>query len=111
MSVNLSKTHTILAEANAIKAEIARLQDELSKRTAMLAAAVGNSTGKHVTENGSFTVSENNTYDEAAMRALLLPGQAQRCSVSRLDKATVKRLYPDVYSRAKRNNGVKVSLG
>jgi hypothetical protein len=111
MSVNLSKTHIVLAEANALKAEIDRLTAEYRARTALLATLVGNATGKHSTESGSFTVSENNTYDEAAMREALSPGQVRRCSVARLDKAAVKRLYPAVYAAAKRENGVKVSLG
>lgn len=111
MSVNLSKTHTLLAEANAIKAEIARLERELRIRTEALAASVGNAPGKVTTESGSFTVRENNTYDEAVMRENLLPGQVRRCTVPKLDKAAVKRLYPAVYEKAKRQNGVSVTLG
>lgn len=111
MTVNLSKTQTMLAEANAIKAEIARLEGELKVRTDALAASVGNTPGKVETETGSFTVRENNTYDEAAMREALLPGQVKRCSKTVLDKPTVKRLYPAVYEAAKRSRGVSVTLG
>ena len=84
-------THIILAEARAIQAEIVRLQAELKVRTTALAASVGDAPGKHTTSNGTFTVSENNTYDEEAMRAALLPGQVRRCSKMRLDKAMVKQ--------------------
>ena len=111
MSVNLSKTDTLLAEARAIKAEIARLERELKVRTEALASAVRNVPGKHDTDEGSFTVRENNTYSEDAMREALLPGQVKRCSVLRLDKAAVKRLYPNVYEAAKRPNGVSVTIG
>lgn len=111
MTVNLSKTDTLLAEARAIKAEIARLEGELKVRTEALAAAVRNAPGKHVTDEGSFTVRENNTYDEAVMRENLLPGQVRRCTVPKLDKAAVKRLYPAVYAKAQRKNGVSVTIG
>lgn len=111
MTVNLSKAETLLAEARALKAEIARLEGELKTRTDALAESVGNATGKVVTPEGTFTVRENNTYDEAAMRDALLPGQVRRCTVPKLDKATVKRLYPDVYAKAKRQNGVSVTIG
>lgn len=110
MTVNLSKTQTLLAEANAIKAEIARLEGELKVRTVALAASVGNTPGKVETETGSFTVRENNTYDEKVMRENLLPGQIRRCTVPKLDKATVKRLYPEVYAKAKVSKGVSVTL-
>ena len=111
MTVNLSKTDTLLAEARAIKAEIARLEKELKVRTDALASAVGYTPGKHETDEGPFTVRENNTYDEDAMREALLPGQVRRCTVPRLDKATVKRLYPKVYEAAKRPNGFAVTIG
>lgn len=113
MTVSLAKNSlaSVVAEANALKLEIARLNGELAERNAYLAKAVGEVTGRHLTEAGSFTVSENNTYSEDAMRANMLPGQVKRCSVSKLDKAAVKRLYPEVYSAAKQPHGVKVTLG
>lgn len=111
MTVNLSKTDTLLAEARAIKAEMARLEKELKVRTDALASAVGFRPGKVETAEGSFTVRENNTYDEAVMRENLLPGQVRRCTVPKLDKATVKRLYPNVYAMAQKKNGVSVTIG
>ena len=111
MTVNLSKTDTLLAEARAIKAEIARLEKELKVRTDALASAVGYTPGKHETDEGPFTVRENNTYDEDVMRANLLPGQVRRCTVPKLDKAAVKRLYPNVYAMAQKKNGVSVTIG
>jgi hypothetical protein len=106
----MTNISTIHAEANALKLEIARLQAELSTRTAILAGLVGNVSGRHSTDAGSFTVSENNEYSEEVMRANLKPGQVVRCEKRILDKAVVKRLYPDVYAAAKNNKGVKVTL-
>lgn len=107
----VSKQAALVAEANALKAEIARLEAELAKRTAMLAASTGNTPGKVTTECGSFTVRENNTYDEAVMREALGPGQQRRCQKTVLDKAKVKVLYPEVYAKAKVSRGHSVSLG
>lgn len=109
--MNVTHADKVLAEARAIKAEIARLEAELATRTAMLAAEAGQNPGKHDLPSGSFTVRENNTYSEDAMRDALLPGQVKRCSVTRLDKATVKRLYPEVYAAAKQPRGVSVTIG
>lgn len=111
MTVNLSKTETLLAEANAIKAEIARLEGELKVRTDALASSVNFATGKVQTAVGSFTVRENNTYDEKVMRDVLKPGQVRLCEKKVLDKAKVKALYPQVYAKAQRKNGVSVTIG
>lgn len=106
----MTDLNTLHAEALALKVEIARLTSEMQNRTAAMAAMVQHATGQHVTDAGTFTVSENNTYDESVMRAQLKPGQVARCEVKRLDKAIVKRAYPEVYAAAKKNNGVKVTL-
>lgn len=106
-NINAASVH---AEALALKAEIARLEGELKTRTAILAGIAGHTPGRHSTETGSFTIRENNTYSEDDMRDALLPGQVRRCSVMRLDKAAVKRLYPAVYAAAQRKNGVSVTL-
>lgn len=111
MTVSLSKNNVLLAEVKAIDTEIAKLQAHRAAKVASLAASVRNMPGKVILDTGSFTVSENNTYDEAVMRENMLPGQVRRCTVPKLDKATVKRLYPAVYAKAQKKNGVKVSVG
>lgn len=113
MTVNMQKVSqaNLVAEVKAIDKEIARLTAEKRIRTEALAASVGNTPGKRVTESGTFTVAESNTYSEDAMRAALSPGQVRRVSKSVLDKPTVKRLYPEVYAAAKVPNGVKVTIG
>lgn len=68
-------------------------------------------TGKHVTPNGSFTISENNTYPVGSMEAVLLPGQRNLCFKPRaLDPAKVKALFPAVYASAKVHHGFKVTV-
>lgn len=109
--MNITRATTALAEVKAIDAEIARLQAERAARVEILAKEAGERPGKVTLDNGSFTVRENNTYDEKVMRENLLPGQVRRCTVPKLDKATVKRLYPEVYAMAKVNRGVSVAIG
>lgn len=105
-------TEQILGLAQKAKRDIDFMQMELNLFTAALAQRAMNTPGKHIVGTvGSYTVSENNTYDEMTIRAQLSPGQVKRCTVPKLDKAVVKRLYPAVYDAAKKNNGVKVSIG
>jgi len=105
------KNADLYLRAREIKAQIAVLEAEYQRLAATLAAAPSEVGKVEVEGIGSFVVSENNTYDETVMRETLSPGQVRRCSVSRLDKATVKRLYPDVYAAAKRTLGRKVTIG
>lgn len=109
--MNVTHANKVLAEVKALDVEIARLQAERATRVAILAAEAGHQPGKVSLDAGHFTVRENNTYDEAVMRENLLPGQVRRCTVPKLDKATVKRLYPAVYAAAQRKNGVSVTIG
>lgn len=109
--MNVTHANKVLAEVKAIDAEIARLQADRAARVAILAKEAKEQPGKVTLDAGSFTVRENNTYDEKVMRENLLPGQVKRCTVPKLDKATVKRLYPSVYAMAKKNNGVSVTIG
>lgn len=104
-------TSEMLAEALSLKAEIAVATANLKALTDALAESVGNESGKHIVAGvGYFTISENNTYPEAAIRAALTPGQAKRCEVRKISNSLVSTLYPEVYAAAKRNNGVKVSI-
>lgn len=109
--MNITHANKVLAEVKALDVEIARLQSERANRVAILAAEADNTPGKVNLDAGSFTVRENNTYDENVMRENLLPGQVKRCTVPKLDKATVKRLYPAVYAMAQKKNGVSVTIG
>ena len=109
--MNVTHANKVLAEVKALDVEIARLQAERANRTAILAAEAGHNPGKVTLDTGTYTVRENNTYDEDTMRANLLPGQVKRCTVPKLDKAAVKRLYPGVYAQAKQNKGVSVTIG
>lgn len=98
-----------VSAVKSLDAEIARLQAQRSQYVANILAAT-RGTGKVPVGITSITVSENNVYSEDAMREALLPGQVRRCSVLKLDKATVKRLYPAVYEAARENRGRKVTI-
>lgn len=67
-------------------------------------------TGKHETENGFFTVSENNTYDASVIRSLLSPSEQALCLEAKWSNARAKVLFPEVYLSAKVENGYKVSI-
>lgn len=105
-------TEQILTNALRIKKELAYKKAELDLLTAKLAERALNTPGKHVVGTvGSYTVSENNTYDQTVITANLSPGQIRRCTVPKLDNSVVAKLYPQAYAAAKKNNGVKVSIG
>lgn len=100
-----------LNDARAIKRSIAALESELATHLAYLAAYAAQEVGTVRLDGGDkYVVREANTYDEGVMRAQLKPGQVARCSVTKLDKPTVKRLYRDVYDAAKKNNGLSVII-
>ena len=92
-----------------IDSQIAVLQ---ASRSGWVEVLIGSTegTGAITIDGTKVTFSENNVYSEDIMREGLLPGQVRRCSVLKLDKATVKRLYPSVYETAKENRGRKVSV-
>lgn len=101
----------VLKNALRVKQEMEYKKQELDFLTAKLAERVNFTTGQHVVSGvGSFTVSENNTYPEAAIVAQLSPGQVRRVSVSKVSNAVVAKLYPAVYANAQKRNGYKVSL-
>lgn len=88
-------------------AKIAELQAERAKHIERLKRLAP---GKHTFPHGTVTVSENNVYDTDAIVAALSPGQVKRCTKAVVDKAVVKRLYPEAYNGAKENRGYKVSV-
>ena len=106
-------TSTLASAAEAaVLAKAAKDVADAKYRAAVeaLAEQVDNEPGTYNVKGFVFNVAENNTYDAAEMEAALKTGQVQRCSKRVLDKAVVKRLYPEVYNAAKRTNGVKVTL-
>lgn len=90
-----------------LRARIEALEEQLETEKAVLTEA---GTGKHDTPYGSFTVMENNVYDEDTITANLTKSQWKLCSVVKLSKAKVKVLFPNVYFAAKESRGFKVSL-
>jgi hypothetical protein len=112
MSVNMNKVALVHAEIKALDAAMESLATERKAKVARLVTLNGgeSNTGKVTLPDGSFTVSENNTYPDEAIRAALTEGQAKRCEKRVLDKAKVKALYPNVYAAAKVQNGVKVTV-
>jgi hypothetical protein len=98
-----------VAAARILDRQIAKLQAERKAHLSIVEPLV--ETGRHTVEGQDpFTVSENNVYDEAVIRASLKPGQLRRVSILKVDKPSVKRLYPDAYNGAKDNRGVKFTL-
>lgn len=115
MTVNLSKANlfatNLVAEIKAIDLEMEKLKAERDRRVNALIGTAKEASGKFVVDSGSFTVSENNTYDDAAILAALKPGQIRLVQKKVVDKAKVKALYPAVYARAKVRKGFKVTIG
>lgn len=66
--------------------------------------------GKHETEAGFFTVSENNQYPADKIRALLTPEQIDLCMEKRWSNTRARILYGDIYESVKVRNGYKVSI-
>lgn len=93
--------NTAHAEALSLKAQIDALTEEYRAQAAILVTA---GSGKHMTDHGSFTVSENNTYDEEVIMANLTKGQFMKVSERKLVKPLVKILYPKVYEAAKKRS-------
>lgn len=90
--------NTAHAEALRLKAQIDALNEEYRTHTAILVTA---GSGKHITDHGSFTVSENNTYSDEEIMANLTKSQFMKVSERKLSKPLVKILYPKVYEAAK----------
>lgn len=99
-----------VAAAKTLTAEINRLEAQRRVHTDALIELAKGQTGKVTVDTGTYTVSENNNYSEAAMRALLLPGQQRRVSKTVIDKTAVKRLYSTVYEASKERKGFKVTV-
>lgn len=66
--------------------------------------------GKHETEHGEFTVTENNTYPAADIQSHLSEDEIALCMESKWSNARAKVLFPAAYNAAKVSNGYKVSI-
>ena len=66
--------------------------------------------GKHETEAGFFTVSENNQYPADAIRALLSPEEQAMCLEAKWSNTRARVLFPTQYQSVKVQNGYKVSI-
>ena len=67
--------------------------------------------GKHnVPGIGTFTISDNNTYDGDAFMAGLRPGQQRLVTSRMLDRNKAKSVYPKAWEAVKVNRGRKVSI-
>lgn len=66
--------------------------------------------GKHETEYGFFTVSENNTYPADKIRESLTTEEIDLCMEKKWSNARAKILFPLAYDAAKVQNGHKVSI-
>lgn len=106
-NANVARFARAVADA---KARRDQAEADYRKAIDTLTTVLGDIPGTYNINGIVVNVAENNTYDAAKMEAALKPGQVQRCSKRVLDKAVVKRLYPEVYNAAKRTNGVKVTL-
>lgn len=71
-------------------------------------AAMGS--GKHETEYGFFTVSENNKYPANEIRAQLTPEQIALCMTTKWDQEKARVNFPEVYQSVKKREGFKVSI-
>lgn len=66
--------------------------------------------GKHETEHGFFTVSENNQYPANVIREALTPAEIALCHESKWSNTRARILFPVAYEAAKQRNGFKVSI-
>jgi hypothetical protein len=66
--------------------------------------------GKHETEAGFFTVTENNQYPADAIRSLLTTEEQALCMESVWSNARARVLFPAIVQCVKVSNGYKVSI-
>lgn len=99
----------VRAHAKALywKRRVEKAQAHMKVWTTILANA---GKGKHETEYGFFTVSENNVYDQSVMLEHLTEAEAKMLSTLSLDNKKVKVMRPEVYEEAKERRGWKVAI-
>jgi len=71
-------------------------------------SAVGS--GKHETEHGFFTVSENNKYPQNLIREQLTEDEIALCMERKWSNTRARVLFPVQYEKAKQREGFKVSI-
>ena len=105
----ITKIKIVRAHAHALywkhRAEVA---ERYMRKNLQTLATLGS--GKHETEHGFFTVSENNTYEASKIQAALTKDEIAQCMESKWSNARAKILFPVAYQAAKANNGYKVSI-
>lgn len=99
----------VIAHQKAIywKKRMAVCENYMRKNLDVLSTA---GSGKHETEYGEFTVSENNSYPAADIMAQLTPADITLCKELKWSNARARVLFPEQYEKAKVPNGYKVSI-
>ena len=89
------------------KARVEKAEQQMRKNLEIL-ATVGS--GKHETEAGFFTVSENNKYPQNLIREQLSPEEIALCMERKWSNTRARVLFPEQYEKAKQRVGFKVSI-
>lgn len=99
----------VVAHAHALywKSRMERADQHMRRHLATLASL---GSGKHETEHGFFTVSENNVYPADRIREQLTPAQVALCHESKWSNTRARILFPTEYHSVKVQNGYKVSI-
>lgn len=105
----ITTVKTVKAHAKALywKSRIEKAERHMRNALAVLSE---HGSGKHETEHGFFTVTENNTYPAADIQASLSEDEIALCMESKWSNARAKVLFPAAYNAAKKSNGMKVSI-
>src|SRR5690349_5260512 len=107
ISLTASKISQTVAAMRAQEALIEAAQAERARLAGVLVSLhPAGVTGTFQSDAGPYNLAENNSYDQAVIRAMLKPGQVARCEVRKLDNGVVKTLYPNVHAAAKVTRGI-----
>ena len=82
--------------------------DRYMRKNLDILSAMGS--GKHETEHGFFTVSENNAYPANLIREQLTPEEIALCMERKWSNTRARVLFPVQYESVKQRNGFKVSI-
>lgn len=89
------------------KSRMEKAETYMRKSLAVLAEA---GSGKHETEYGFFTVSENNKYPQNLIREQLTPAEIALCMERKWSNTRARVLFPEQYQNALQRDGFKVSI-
>jgi hypothetical protein len=100
---------TVVAHAKALywKTRMEKAKEHMDKYKAVLSTA---GSGKHETEYGTFTVSENNSYPPLMIAEQLTEDEIEMCMESKWSNERARILFPKQYEASRVRNGYKVSL-